>query len=475
MPSLVRLVLADGAELAQANGSVTFRAEGAEHVAGARSAVARELFKELGERPLAEADAETRLLEEEGVEELTRFCLDTTTMLRLRLLGLAAETRRDAKRLATLEPLSPDFRPRAPQADVDTRLRLSRFVLVRADERGGLVVESPLAHAAVRLHSAPATAALYRLSSGASARELAADEAVGLRKSDAMALLELLARAGIAGVLDADGRSREDEDTALRQWDFHDLYFHSRTRSGRHANPVGGRFRFLGVLPPQPAVKSPDWPVAVVLPRPDLARLAATDPPFSAVLEARRSVRMLGAAPIPLERLGEFLYRVARVRRRFSGGDKGEFTSRPYPSGGASYELELYLTVGEGAAVAAGMYWYDPEMHALRLVRGPNADTHLLMTEAYLGTGGQGAPQILFTIAARFQRVSWKYDSIAYAIVLKNTGVLIQTMYLVATAMGLAPCAVGLGDSDRFARAAGTRYVEETSVGEFMLGGSAPA
>jgi oxazoline/thiazoline dehydrogenase len=57
----------------------------------------------------------------------------------------------------------------------------------------------------------------------------------------------------------------------------------------------------------------------------------------------------------------------------------------------------------------------------------------------------------------------------AYAGILKNVGALYQTMYLVATAMGLSACALGGGDSDLFARAAGTRYTAETSVGEFSL------
>jgi hypothetical protein len=43
-------------------------------------------------------------------------------------------------------------------------------------------------------------------------------------------------------------------------------------------------------------------------------------------------------------------------------------------------------------------------------------------------------------------------------------------MYLAATAMGLAPCALGAGDSDLFARATGIDYYAETSVGEFLLG-----
>jgi hypothetical protein len=43
-------------------------------------------------------------------------------------------------------------------------------------------------------------------------------------------------------------------------------------------------------------------------------------------------------------------------------------------------------------------------------------------------------------------------------------------MYLVATAMNLAPCAIGAGNSDLFAAAVGTDYYAETSVGEFILG-----
>ncbi len=46
-------------------------------------------------------------------------------------------------------------------------------------------------------------------------------------------------------------------------------------------------------------------------------------------------------------------------------------------------------------------------------------------------------------------------------------------MYLVATALGLAPCALGAGNSDTFAEAVGIDYFAETSVGDFMLS-SAP-
>jgi nitroreductase len=73
-------------------------------------------------------------------------------------------------------------------------------------------------------------------------------------------------------------------------------------------------------------------------------------------------------------------------------------------------------------------------------------------------------------MTARFRRVSWKYEGIAYATVLKDVGVLLQNLYLVCTAMGLAPCALGSVNLDLTARAFGTDWQLEPSVGQFILG-----
>ena len=51
-------------------------------------------------------------------------------------------------------------------------------------------------------------------------------------------------------------------------------------------------------------------------------------------------------------------------------------------------------------------------------------------------------------MTARIGRLSWVYDSIAYATTLKHVGVLQQTLYLVATMLGLAPCALAMGDAE---------------------------
>jgi SagB-type dehydrogenase family enzyme len=81
-------------------------------------------------------------------------------------------------------------------------------------------------------------------------------------------------------------------------------------------------------------------------------------------------------------------------------------------------------------------------------------------------------PQVLVTIAARFGRVSWKYSSIAYALILKDVGVLIQTLYLMAGDIGLGGCAIGMADIDLFAKMTGLEFHVEGPVGQFAIGRS---
>jgi SagB-type dehydrogenase family enzyme len=85
-----------------------------------------------------------------------------------------------------------------------------------------------------------------------------------------------------------------------------------------------------------------------------------------------------------------------------------------------------------------------------------------------------GDPQVVLLVAARFGRVMWKYETVAYPLILKHVGVLYQTVYLVGTAMGLAVCGLGGGDTTAFAAATGRDPGLEGTVGELVLG-SRPA
>jgi oxazoline/thiazoline dehydrogenase len=207
----------------------------------------------------------------------------------------------------------------------------------------------------------------------------------------------------------------------------------------------------------------------IVLPRPDLNSLALTDPPFVTVVEQRRSVRDYAAEPIALAELAEFLYRAARIQRVLPAGET-DCAFRPVPAGGALHELEIYVVVARCRGLEAGLYHYDPSQHSLGRLTLMNSDIERMLQQAW-HTGDRRSPlQIYLGITARCRRLFWKYQGMAYALALKNVGALYATMYLVATAIGLAPCALGGGDSELFCRAAGIDPLEEPAVGEFLLG-----
>ena len=195
--------------------------------------------------------------------------------------------------------------------------------------------------------------------------------------------------------------------------------------------------------------------------------------------EARRSIREYGERPLTARQLGEFLYRVGRVADYWEDelhtprgvGAPRRARLRPYPAGGGLYELDLYVLVTAVTASIADSTATTPSVTPCTC--GPRrtpTSTRSSPTRASRPRSRAEQLQVLVIVAARFQRVAWKYASIAYSLILKDVGVLYDTMYLVATAMGLAPCAVGCGNADLFARAAGLDYYAQTSVGEFLLG-----
>jgi SagB-type dehydrogenase family enzyme len=259
--------------------------------------------------------------------------------------------------------------------------------------------------------------------------------------------------------------------------------FHTRSTGGRHANPMGGVYRYAGAMAPKPAVR-PRWPGKAI----DLGAFSAGRPPspLAKLLRERHSTRTFDDQhPVALAELAQFLDGAARVlsvwtpppsqegeedSHDFDTGPQAEIAPRPYPSAGSSYELELYLAVDKCEGLGRGFYHYDAGGHTLVPIDAGSDDLDALLGEAAFAMDAMAAPQVLITIAARFGRVSWKYSSIAYSLILKDTGVLLQTLYLTATEMGLGGCATGITNIDLFARMTGMDFHVESPVGQFAFG-----
>jgi SagB-type dehydrogenase family enzyme len=415
--------------------------------------------------PLASFASSRRAVDKE-LDRLVR------RLARQGLLEYRLARSKDSADQVVIEPQVADYWPRtAALGDADV-LALSRFAYMR--RRGNdLVLESPRASALFRICNPDIVAALAALSAPQPIKRLR-------RRGDfpGLELLGLLVDCQIVFKIDRHGESglRPDEgDDSLVLWDFHDLVFHARSTQGRHANPLGGVFPYAGVIAPLPAVRQ-RWPGKSI----DLNKQPAAQPdsPVAKSLRERHSTRSFDdRRPITLAELSQFLDGTARVlSRRDDNADPGgvgpviEYTTRPYPSAGSAYELELYLAVDRCEGLARGFYHYDAGAHALVPIDAPENELKAMLAGATMATGVTSAPQILITIAARFGRVTWKYSSIAYSLILKDVGVLLQSFYLMAADLGLGGCAIGIADIDQFAKMTGLEFHVEGPVGRFAMG-----
>jgi SagB-type dehydrogenase family enzyme len=375
--------------------------------------------------------------------------------------------------LVVIEPQVQGYWPCMPQIGAADRLVLSRLAYMR--RRGSeLVLESPHAGALFKICDSKIASTLAMLSMPRQIKEL--------RRQDDFPgpeLLALLLDCGILFKADAgsNGLRIEEGDRNLVFWDFHDLLFHTRSTEGRHANPLGGVYPYAGVLPPLPAVR-PSWSGEKI----DLTK-AQTAPrkafsPLAKLLRERISTRMFdNVNPITIAELSQFLdgaARVLSVSMTSPDLDDGGHAMRPYPSAGAAYELELYLAAVKCDGLARGFYHYDASTHVLVPIEVQEHDLDALLAGSQYSMGAPAPPQILITIAARFARMSWKYSSIAYSLILKDVGVLTQTLYLMAADMGLGGCALGIANIDLFAKMTGIAFHVEGPVGQFGLGRGAP-
>jgi SagB-type dehydrogenase family enzyme len=399
----------------------------------------------------------------------------TQRLARHGLLEYPVGQKRDA---VVVEPQVLDYRPRTPQLRSTDVLALSRFAYLR--RRGdAMVLESPRAPALFRICDPKVATALTLLSTPQQVGRLC-------RRGGfpGLELLALLVDCQILFKVDPahKGNLRPVEgDAELVLWDFHDLLFHTRSTPGRHANPVGGVYSYAAVTPSPPAVRR-RWPSEAIDLSPLLGTVAEVSP-TTRLLRERHSVRSFdGERPITLAELARFLDGTARVVSTWEshvdlGGARRLFAyaTRPYPSAGASFELELYLAVDKCDGLRRGLYHYDAGRHGLVPIDVRTPHLEALFKEAQLSMDAPATPQIVITITARFGRVSWKYSSLAYALILRDVGVLLQTLYLMATDMGLGGCAIGSTNIDLFAKMTGIEFHVEGPVGQFALGRGKPS
>jgi SagB-type dehydrogenase family enzyme len=180
---------------------------------------------------------------------------------------------------------------------------------------------------------------------------------------------------------------------------------------------------------PAPPKQYPGAPV-VDLPAADGAAAPAGDL-YGAVVR-RHSVRDYADRPLTLDQLSSLLFLTAG-RRPYGG--------RTVPSSGALYPIEVYAVVNAVDGLDRGLYHYDAERHALRVV--DRRDLRGRVVQQGLGQSFLGDAGVVLCLTIIPDRMRFRYRHRSYRYGLIEAGHLGQNTYLAATAMGLGACAVG--------------------------------
>lgn len=212
-------------------------------------------------------------------------------------------------------------------------------------------------------------------------------------------------------------------------------------------------------------------------PRQSGASTTALPPPaqslpaaFSDVVATRRSRRRYTARGLTSVELSTLLHHSARVVRAQPAADPVE-ALRPFAGAGARSELEIYCVADRIDDLRPGAYRYDPFAHELERVRDPDANSERFLREVSAAAGGlDPAPPLALLITAVFGRIMQRYERVGLSLIYRDCGCLLQTLYLVATAMGLAPCAIGTGAELDNCRWLGLDPLVEAQVGGFVVG-----
>jgi SagB-type dehydrogenase family enzyme len=176
-------------------------------------------------------------------------------------------------------------------------------------------------------------------------------------------------------------------------------------------------------------------------------------------ISKRRSIREYKDEPLRLEELGQLLWAAQGIT-----SPKGFRTA---PSAGATYPLEIYVSVKERGVIGlpAGIYHYDPFDHSLTLIK--EGDHSLEIYRASLNQEWIKEAPICIIIAADFSRTTSRYGARGERYVYMEAGHVGQNIYLQATALDLGTVAVGAFYDDQLRSIIGC---EEAPIYIFPVG-----
>ncbi len=196
------------------------------------------------------------------------------------------------------------------------------------------------------------------------------------------------------------------------------------------------------------------------------------DGPLLAVIGQRKSGRAYASTPLPLDDLARILAGSYGLAGSIPLPNGVEMRTRPVPSAGGLYPIELYLVLSRIETVPDGLYHYNVLDHALECMRTdlePGALAGAMIAAPLV----ENANAVVF-MSAVFDRTLRKYGPRGYRYILLEAGHVAQNLCLLATERGLSSLCVGGFVDSRVNRLLGLEPKTEAAVYCVAIGHPSP-
>lgn len=161
---------------------------------------------------------------------------------------------------------------------------------------------------------------------------------------------------------------------------------------------------------------------------------------YDALTRRKTTRRWDRSATIGAEELATVLYYVFGCHGNAPMAGGSLILKRTSPSGGGLHPIEAYPLVSGVDGIDPGLYHYNGQHHSLELIAAVDSDEATEIAAQFVcGQRFLASAHVLVAMTARFYRSFWKYrrHQKAYSALMMDAAHLSQTLYLVATDMGL--------------------------------------
>ncbi len=163
------------------------------------------------------------------------------------------------------------------------------------------------------------------------------------------------------------------------------------------------------------------------------------------LLTKRKTTREFSIEGLTFDEISKIIYWSAGLKEK----PNQNFLNRMYPSAGARYPLEVYLTAHNIIDMKKGLYHFNVRDNGLEFIYNQNLDEEM---KEIMGVNFFEKSNAVIILTGALSRTEVKYDQNAYRFALIEAGHVGQNIHLISESLDIGCCAIGGFDNDRLSR-----------------------